>query len=570
MLRAQGRGMKRLWRPIAAAFAFILCTAQAPSQRIEYVISPVMQNGELRSLQFDLTFRGQGDGETDLRLPDEWGGQPELWRGIEGLEVVSGATMRDGASVHERILTHTPNGRVHLRYRVIQDWEGVPTAASTGNPYRPIIQPTYFHLIGEAAMVTPDLHPATPVRVRKRDMPRGWAFASDLEHPGMQLGRVWASVTVGGDYRVRRALDANIRVAIRGEWRFTDQAFITEVNEIITGHRNFWGDRTSPYLVTVTQTAAPNPNWLSIGGTGLDDAFAFFATPNAELAPIARTLAHESFHTWTPGRIGGLNQDATEPLGYWLSEGLTDFYTGRMLVREGLWTPQDFANDFNEMLSAYAQSPVRTAPNTRIQADFWSDRDVQQLPYQRGRMLATIWDRRLSANGRNLDWVVREMRERAIAGDPARAPEMFPIVMASAGVDISADIETYVDRGEAVLLPEDLLAPCGRIVTAEAAVFDRGFDPATVQAQGGVIGGVDPTLPAYAAGMRDGMVFVRRNGGVIGDPDTQITYVVRDNGVERSISYYPRGHRTFQRQRLELNALEGESLTQCISVIGGA
>jgi predicted metalloprotease with PDZ domain len=560
--------MSRLWRPVAAALAFILCTAQAPSQRIEYVLAPVMQDGELQALQIDLTFRGQGDGETDLRLPNDWGGQTELWRGIEALEIISGATMREGPVVNERVLTHAPNGRVHIRYRVIQDWEGAPTASDSGNPYRPIIQPNYFHVIGETAMVTPDLHPATPVRVRNRNMPRGWSFASDLQHPGMQLGRVWASVTVGGDYRVRRALDANIRVAIRGDWRFTDQAFAAQVNNIVTGHRAFWRDRTSPYLVTVTPTAAPNPNWISVGGTGLDDAFAFFATPNADARPIARTLAHESFHTWIPGRIGGMNQE-NEALGYWFSEGFTDFYTGRMLVRAGLWTPQDFAEDFNEMLNAYAQSPVRTAPNTRILADFWSNREVQQLPYQRGRMLATIWDQRLWANGHSLDWVMREMRERALAGDPAKAPEMFPIVMESAGVDVRADIVTYVERGDAILLPEDLFAPCGRILTRDTAVFDRGFDPNSVQASGGVISGVDPSLPAYAAGMRDGMVFVRRDAGVIGDADTQITYVVRDNGAERSITYYPRGHATYQRQRLELDVLDGERLAQCIRVIGG-
>lgn len=561
--------MKRFFQPIAAALAFLACAGfGVPSQRITYTLTPVMQDGALRAIEVDLTFRGQGDGDTGLRLPDDWGGEQELWRGIQDLQIVSGAEMRDGEAVNERILTHAPNASIHVRYRVIQDWEGAPTGGR--NTYRPIIQPTYFHLIGEAAFVTPELHMATPARLRTRSMPRGWSFASDLQHPGLALGHIWASVTVGGDYRIVRATDRNIRVAIRGEWSFTDESFASQAGGIIAGHRGFWGDRSAPYLITVTQTVPRNQGQMSVGGTGLGDAFAFFATPNIDDAPITRTLAHESLHTWIPGSIGGMTEE-NEAANYWLSEGFTDFYTGRMLAREGLWTPQQFADDFNEMLAAYAQSPVRDEPNTRILADFWTNPQVQQLPYQRGRLLATIWDARLRAEGRSLDQAVIEMRDRARAGDPLKAPQMLPVVLELMGLDIGADTATYVEAGQRVLVPEDVFAPCGRVVTREVAVFHRGFDIEATQAANGVITGVDPDLPAYAAGLRNGMVLVRRDAGVIGDSERQITYVVRDGETERTISYMPRGRGSYVLQRFELETpLEGERYAQCRAVLGGA
>jgi predicted metalloprotease with PDZ domain len=560
----------RLWlRPLAAALAFVFCAGlDVPTQRIEYTLTPLLQEGALTAVQIDLRFRGQMDGETGLRLPDSWGGQDELWRGIDGLTIVSGAEIRDGERINERILTHAPNARIHVRYRVIQDWEGVPRA-ELGNAYRPVIQPTYFHLIGDAALVTPELHLATPVRFRVRSLPGGWSFASDLQHPGLQLGRVWASVTVGGDYRLRRARDRNIRVAIRGDWDFSDEAFAAQVNQIVTGHRAFWRDRSSPYLVTVTQITAPNPGWISIGGTGLDDAFAFFATPNAQTRAVMRTLAHESLHTWIPGRIGGMPQDG-EAGHYWFSEGFTDFYTGRMLVREGLWTPQEFAEDLNEMLNAYAQSSVLREPNARVVADFWTNREVQQLPYQRGRLLATIWDARLRAQQRSLDEAMREMRERALAGDPLKAAEMLPIVLESMNLDVRADIASHAEAGALIVLPEDVFAPCGRIATREVVRFHRGFDIEATQANGGVISGVDPELPAYAAGMRDGQRLVRRGSGVVGDAEQEITYIVLDGGVERAITYLPQGRGSFTRQQLVLDeTLSGEQLTRCIAVLGG-
>lgn len=556
-------------RSIAALFALIVCAGFAAPERIDYTLTPILENGALNAVQFDLNFRGEADGTTELSLPDSWGGQAELWRGVEALSVVSGAAMSAGDDPAVRSLTHRPNARIHVRYRVIQDWEGEPTAGP-GNPYRPIVRPGYFHLIGSAALIEPSLDGASPVRIRARNMPRGWSFASDLEHGGLVLARIRPSITIGGDFRVLRGADSNLRVAIRGQWSFADADFTAQVNEIIAGQRRFFGDPSSPYLVTVVQLSAPDAGWLSIGGTGLDDAFAFFATPNAEARPIARTLAHEGLHTWIPGRIGGMSEEG-EASNYWLSEGFTDFFTGRVLVREGQWIPADFADDVNRMLREYAQSPVRTEPNTRILADFWTSREVQQLPYQRGRLLATIWDRRLRASGHDLDDAVLEMRDRAQADDPLDAAPMFPIVMARFGVDVSADIAAYVEQGQAILLPETVFAPCGRVVTRQVPTFHRGFDIEATIANNNIISGVDRALPAYAAGVRNGMVLIRRAGGEIGDAEREIAYVVRDGETERTFTYMPRGRDTFTLQQLVLDeALQGERLIQCLAVLGGA
>lgn len=559
--------MRSILQAVAALGAVLLCVGAAAPPRIDYELTPVLENGALRAVQIDLTFRGDGDGESDLRLPNSWGGQEELWRSVEALEIVSGATMRDGEEPSQRLLTHRPNARIHVRYRVIQDWEGAPRA-ELGNTYRATIQPTYFHLIGNAALVTPgDASLNAPVRVRVRGLPRGWVVASDLLYPGLTLERVWSSVIVAGDFRILRDPASNVQLAIRGAWSFRDEQLLAQASGIIAGHRRFWGDPASPYLVTVLQLTGPE-GWLSVGGTGLDDAFAFFATPNAEQNTIIRTLAHESFHTWISPQVGGLPDD-DQPLQYWLSEGFTDFYTARMLVREGLWTPQQYADDLNEALLAYAQSPARTVPNARIAADFWTDRDVQRMPYLRGRFVAMIWDGRLRQRGHSFDEVVHDMRRRASSG-AEYAVEVFGASASALGLDLGDDLETYVTNGEPILLPEALLAPCGRITTREAPNFHRGFDIQATQANNNIIAGVDPALPAYAAGLRDGMVLIRRDGGEIGNAELEIAYVVRDGDTERTIRYLPRGRGTFTTQRLELAPdLAGERLAQCMRAIAG-
>lgn len=562
--------MRKMFGLALAALAMVVCSAQAPSGRLEYELTPILENGALAAVQVDLRFRGEADGETDLRLPDEWGGQPELWRSIADVTAVSGATIANGETANQRILTHRPNARLHVRYRVIQDFEGAPNARQ-GNAYRPVIQPTYFHLIGNAFMVTPGQSAeSTPVRFRVRGLPRDWLYASDLEHPDLRLGDVWSSVVIGGDFRIHEDRANRVRVALRGEWSFTDEAFTQSVVEIIAGQRRFFGDRPSPYLVTVIALESPQQGWLSIGGTGLGDAFAFFATGNAQATQITRTLAHEGLHSWIPNEIGNMSQE-NQALEYWFSEGFTDFFTGRVLVRERIWTPQQFADDLNETLRAYAQSPERTSTNARVLEGFWSSRDVQRLPYLRGRLLATIWDQRLRASGHDLDDVVLAMRDRVNAGDERVAVEIFPDVIGNLGIDPAADIATHIDRGEFILLPEDAFAPCGRIETRQVRAFHRGFNIEATQANNNIITGVDPMHPAYAAGMRDGMTLIRRDGGEIGNADLEIGYVVRDGETERTLRYMPQSGATFTEQRLVLSEnLIDNALGQCLAVIGGA
>ncbi len=563
--------MLKLLRWMALGAGMLACAAFGSAPRVDYALTPIFASGALNSVQVDLTFAGRHDGVTTLQLPSEWGGQQELWRAIADLEVVSGATMGEGADAWHRVLHHRPDAAIHVRYRVIQDRPGDPSAEQ-GNPYRPLIRPSYFHLIGNAFIVEPGVDERTPAHVSVRGLPRGWTFASDLEHPGLRLANAMESVAVGGDYRIVHGADPHIRVALRGQWSFTDADFTAQVNTIIAGERAFWGDRSRPYLVTVTQIVAPSASSLSIGGTGLGDAFAFFTTPNANAYQIARTLAHEGLHTWIPTGVGGMPQH-NEAADYWLSEGFTDFYTGRLLVRENIWTPAEFAADLNEMLQAYAQSSVRTEPNARIVADFWNNQEVGKLPYQRGRLLATYWDGELRARGHNhgLDEVMFEMRRRARSDGAHHAVDLFKSVMAEEGLDVSADIAHYVEAGAPILLDEQAFAPCGALTTHEAPVFSRGFDIGATVANHNIISGVDPTLPAYAAGLRDGMVLVRRDHGAVGDSEQEIAYVVRDGETERTIAYMPQGRGRYTRQQLALDAtLAGASLLRCRALLAGA
>lgn len=529
-----------------AFFLSATITAASADAVISYTLSPVMGPKGLTALLVEVRFDGEDDGDTVLVLPNEWGGKSKLYEGIRDLKIAGGDVVAQGDPAR-RIVHHRPRAKLYVSYRVVQNWPGEPQAGSGGNEYRPIIQPGYFQVLGNAVFVTPERDDEPAASFALKNLPNGWNFASDLENAGqgraLSLGDIVESVMVGGDFRVLAR--GPVRLAIRGKWPFSDEAFIGRLQPIISSHRIFWGDAAEPYLVTALPLKHDAAS-TSLGGTGRGDAFAFFATDNAEQDLLTGVLAHEHLHSWIPRRIGSMPTQETEPADYWLSEGFTDFYTSRLLLRDGIWTVKRFTDVLNELLKDYAASPVRTAPNSKIVKDFWTDGATEKLPYQRGQLLALLWDfrlRALSDGAHDLDEVMLAMKARVSASTekPALATVLFAEEMKKAGVDIAADLAHLVRDGEAFSLPEDIFAPCGEVGTVDIPGFDRGFDADKTAQNGGVIVGLRADTPAYRAGLRNGMKIVKREAGKPGDSRVMLSYRVLDGGVEKLVSFLPEG-----------------------------
>jgi len=541
---------------------------------IRYTVTPILERDSLAALAIEVRFTGEADGETQLELPDTWGGESELYRGIRDLTIAGGhATLADGDRPAARTIRHAPGAALTVRYRVVQFWEGAPTIRGR-NEYRPVIQPGYFHVIGHAVFVRPAAGNSAPATFELKGLPPGWRFASDLEHQHadrpLMLGDVFQSIMVGGDYRV--VTRGKLRVAFIGTWRFQDQAFIDRLQPIVASHQRFFGDPDEPFLVTVLPLKG-SEGQISIGGTGLDDAFAFFASANAADSTLTRTLAHEHLHTWIPRRIGRMPM-RDEASDYWLSEGFTDFYTFRLLVRAGFWSVDQYAAEASDALRTYATSSVRTAPNARVVAEFWKSPEMQKVPYQRGFLLASLWDARLQAatkGARDLDDVILAMRADARADTHTMmASHLFAKHMGRFGVDVTDDIARYIERGEAIVLPADLYGPGARIVTTEMPEFSRGFDIEKTSASGNVVTGLDPDSPAYRAGLRDGMKILARTSGRTGDSRVPLTYRVQDGDAERVITYAPEGRRRVTLQELVLDpALDEDGRRALAKRLGG-
>ncbi len=445
-----------------------------------------------------------------------------------------------------------------------------------GNPYRPVVLPSRLRLLGSTVFAAPHgTVDSESVAVVFKDFPTSWPVASDLERRQLTFEDLKDSITVAGDFRVstRFVGGAPLRVAIEGKWSFSDRELVDMLAKIRAAETEFWGGPVEPYLVTLLQIEAPTGS-TSLGGTGRSAAFASFATPNVTALP-ARMFAHEMMHNWIPQRIGAMpdseSSGVSEATEYWISEGFDDYYALRMLARSGLESPPEIVGAWNYVLGQSAVSPVRTAPNARIATEYWTNRDVQQLPYWRGQLFAEWVDyalRKKSGGATSLDDVMRLMHKRfEVTQRPIR--ELFVSALAEYGVDIQGDVRKYIDDGAPIALARDTFASCGVISTELQPRFDVGFNFAATGHNGGTVIGVNPDLPAYRAGLRDGMKIVAREAGETGNPMLEMVLRIDDNGTERVIRYLPQDRDPAEVQVLKLReSMTKPDLDACAKSLG--
>lgn len=488
---------------------------------------------EVPRLDVTLTLTGEAEGLTTLLLPSAWAGEQELYRAIEALEIssVDGAVAIVSPEPSRRVVTHPPHARLEVRYSLVQD-----PAPGDIREYRPIIAAERFHFIGLAALVRPDWPLEREVRatleftavIEPGALAHSFAASSPRHEVQTELGRVLHAIYVGGDFRVeRRAIeDAEVAVAITGDWAFADAEFIDLVTRLVAEERRFWRDRADPYfLITLLQTGT---RCCGYGGTGLSNGYATFVSTDGPIdLRLKRLIAHEMFHTWNGRKI---QREQPEEAIAWFSEGFTDYYARLLALRAGVYSLDDYIAEYNVALEAFYRSPLREAGNHAIVAGLWKSPLIEKLPYHRGDILAHRLNheiRRLTADAASLDTVMRRILAAALDEQrPVSTAVVLREVEALAGPELAAELAAVVD-GRLPTPPPDALGPCVELEWVPRPSIELGFEPASVVE--GVLRGVDPSSEAYAKGLRNGqriddLIMPRRVDQeariITGDPDS--------------------------------------------------
>jgi predicted metalloprotease with PDZ domain len=419
-----------------------------------------------------------------------------------------------------------------------------------------LVRATGFSVRGEDVLLTPQGFEKRMATASLAAVP-GWTTTTSLDRPA-PMARVGDSLFLGGaDYRVAARTVDGVAYRLVYPESFSSKAtdLLQTASTIMAAQQRFWGTPAKPVYIGLVELR----NDGNYSGRGLDGGFVLYLGKNADQKAVPRLIAHENLHRWITRAIGGFPATDSD-LEAWLHEGFTEAYTARLLVGAGVWSTEDYVDDWNTALARYGASPVRTAPNTRILADRERDFDVNRLPYDRGRLLALKWDRdfRAGTKGRvGLDDVLRAQIVEAArldrAGRSLSAGMLFPrIAKRLTALDLSADYARYVDGGEALAVAPDAFGPCIEVVSVTQPVFDRGFDLDATLAAGGRVAGLEPGGPAERAGLKAGDR-IRVDEIPTNDSRVTLSYEVDEGGGQRhTVRYRPEGKASVTFQQLAL------------------
>jgi predicted metalloprotease with PDZ domain len=521
----------------------------------------VLEHEPALAVRVEVTTAGGDSGFTDFEVAREWGGVDTGGDDLVEAAAVSAGGRRlavEHPAPERWRVAHTAREPITFSYRIRANAHR--RNASPDVNRRPIVEERLFHGFGHLVLATPRV--ANPERRRTTSFTwdgfdaAGWKVVSSFgigsARRDLQLSRhdVRESVWLAGDFAlVRRDIAGHLLwTAVAGrDWKFAAEELADLAARIVGAEREFFADlEQPPYLITLIPVGEPDGRNRSIGGTAFPNAFALQMLPDTPLGGdfgrglhVPSLLAHEMFHFWD-----GLTIRPADPeqLCYWFTEGFTDFYTRRILYRDGLVTLDEYARSASTKLSDLWTSEVREAPNARIADDFWKHEAVKRLPYVRGDIVAMIVDhgiRRHSRGEHSLDDLMRKLvRDARSSGERVTTETLLAEFERWAGAKVAAEVRRIVVEGALPSLDPALFAPCLTIESAEIVPFDLGFDFATSRAAG-VVTGVVPGSAAAAAGLRDGQTLKGWSVG-FGDVSQAVAMRIAEADTTREITYMPR------------------------------
>ena len=526
-----------------------------------------------RSLLVDMAFDAGPRTRTHLRLPGGWAGVIEATAAAPAAPAAPLARLQAVADTPTlRTVSHAAGERVQLRWRLTP-----PADSAQGGSVQ--LADTWFALVGQGVLPVPDeldeRHPPTAciafygLTPRPDDTaPVRWASSHGLAEgptalfrvaPGAASlrSRVQQALYAGGALQTQaqpqpqpqtqaRSPDAGSLLLARPAgvaWRFSLDALGQAAGQALAAQRQFWGDTgdtgaADPLLVLLLPNAPT--------GTGRGSAWhqALALQGPADLAvpgSAADALLTEALvRSWVPDRFGPLVHTGRgdEANRAWFSEGLAEFYTHRLLLRDGRWTPADYAAALNRKIERFLDASERAKPPARDAAPaVATDRPGALPPAEmagaRGEWLALQWHTALRAAGQpGLDATMRRLlvapalarREGPISA-PLATHRLVAALRPVLGDGPRRDITRQADRGEAPAFGPAALGPCFMGQRVASATWRLGFDAASLVNR--VVSGVEPGGPADAAGLRDGMVLA---GHLLvpGDPTQAVQLKVMD------------------------------------------
>ena len=517
-----------------------------------------------RQLQVEIAFDAGGRSSTTLRLPGGWAGVTETADGRVGRPAIIAEPrlMPVAGAPALRRVQHGPAEQVRLQWRLVPASDGMQPSgvreaaqwlAFSGQSVLPMPMEIDERAPPNACIALAGLasggrwvssHGAA-------DTPEDWLRVAAGAAP--LAVRVHQALLAGGALQTHSALADGTPLTVAlppdGPWRFNADTLHQAAARAITAQRRYWGTGTTP-PVTAGRGDDILP-WLLLlmpadagqtGGTAWHRALALNAAPGMDVpgAGFDLLMTQALARAWVAERFGPLAHAGRgdESQRAWFSEGVADFLSHRALLRQGLWTPNDYAAALNHSIDAHllASGPEAVPATNPLALAAW-----------RGEWLALRWHAALLAAGRpgleahlqRLLVPAAQARREGPISAPLATHRLLAVLRPALGDTALADLKRHVEQAEPVDFGPATLGPCFVGRWHRVGRWQLGFDPASLKT--GVLQGVEPGSNAETAGLRNGLL-LRGHAWAPGDATQAVWLRLQDGSAPPvELSYLPAG-----------------------------
>jgi len=166
-------------------------------------------------------------------------------------------------------------------------------------------------------------------------------------------------------------------------------AFADLIYNIVSALQPIVGHDFAPNTTALVLSRHDDPLALSGHGRGGGFVLELGASVEAQSADLVRLVGHEHLHRL----IGhGMRFDRDEELQtLWFREGLTEYLAVSSLVRAGLLSESELFAHIGQSITNLRTNPASHAEAPEA-GQYWNDRDLRRLPYDRGALLAMLME----------------------------------------------------------------------------------------------------------------------------------------------------------------------------------
>jgi len=299
----------------------------------------------------------------------------------------------------------------------------------------------------------------------------------------------------------------------------------------------------------------PKPG--NIAGISIPNMFLCHLKRDVEYGRLAWLMSHEMQHRWIGNTIALKDTTASRLRHQWFKEGINDYLAYVALLASKSFTKDEFVNGINEYLKNIKENPYAAVSADSIEKLATLGKYgvvATKLAYYKGGLIGLIADKEFLKQTKSgvysgiKDMMVQLVKNKSSQQERIELDDSIFFTMAdSMQLPLQALYRKHiVDGSDDFDLPATLFNNAYTLKKTNYHVYDLGLS--YVDRNGKLFAAsVLPEGPAYKAGIRNDMEIVSTtsvNRFSNAWCDCPVILRVKTGGVEKTISYLPRGKTT--------------------------